>query len=298
MLTPPPATFSPLQTNGYFRPMQMTRPNVQVQAAIQPAEKPVLLRKLGLAAGMMTTGLLLHRLPASKTSFELVSSDWKEWARMGLGIASVNQLNQALQWRPQPWQQALEVVTALTALSKGILTKSGWRHYPLLAISVPLLVQGTHALNKWSERKLDETQSTLPRWIPRLAITTLSTVGGVFTLRGVLGSAWYGQVSGQTTGGKTAANKALTSGTLVCARCGGAHLVCMSEINDMVASIGSWFRPHPQKGLYFGKDSSHHEKTRENLSLIKTIALWFKEFVSGLITDMRLLLSGPSSHTH
>jgi hypothetical protein len=213
----------------------------QIAKKIEPIEKRLPWKQVAAAGGMLAVGLLLHRLPAHPSSFEILSSDWKDWARMALGIGVVDQANKALGWKPEPWQLALETVTAITALSNGF-TKKGWRQFPLLATFVPLLVQGTHYLNEFAQKQLEKNDSAITPWIPKVLISVTSTVLGIVTLRGVIKSDWYGKLTGQNANGST--GQVIGAETMVCSRCGGQHLVCMSEIGDMIGSIGAWFKGH------------------------------------------------------
>lgn len=197
------------------------------------------IKRLGMSAALMGVGLLLHKLPAHKSSFNLVSSDWKDWARMALSVGAVDQINKALQWKPEPWQLGLQTVTAITAISNGF-TKKGWKQFPLLAIFIPLLVQGTHYLNEFTDQKLKETNSDIPGWIPKVLISGASTVLGIVALRNIIKTDWYNKLTGQSSSGQS--SQVIGAEAVVCTRCGAQHLICMSELGDMLGSFSLWIK--------------------------------------------------------
>jgi hypothetical protein len=201
------------------------------------------------AVALVGLGLMLNRIPAKPSAFEMVSTNLEDWVKMGLGVAAVGKVNEAADWKPKPWQHGLETVSLLTFMTQGLRLK-GWKHFPLLALNVPVLVQGTHWLSRKTEDYLDRHNSTLPRWIPKLGITLASTLGGVYGLRSVMEAPWYRSTMGQF--GATAGQQTLGAETLVCSRCGGTHLVCMEEVSDFIGSMVGWFKEH----LHIGKQKS------------------------------------------
>ena len=201
----------------------------------------------GIAAGLLGTALLTHRLPAFKTSFTLFTSDWKDWARMALGVGVINHVNKALDFKPKPWQLGLQTVTALTLVTNGLTNLKGWKNFPLLAVFVPLLVQGTHKLNEFALKKLEERNSKIPHWIPKLLLSVTSTIVGLLTLRKIIGLQPYQQMTGQTTTTTSGGRQVIGAEALACARCGGQHLICMAEVGDMAGTFSAWFKNHNRK---------------------------------------------------
>jgi hypothetical protein len=242
MQTATPAHANPVSTAPAIPPTPTPPPQVtgkRVSSALS-------------AAGLIGLGLLLNRIPAKASAFDMVSTNIEDWAKMGLGVIATGKINDATNWQPQPWQHGLETVTVLTFISQGLRLK-GWQHFPLLAVSVPALVQGTHWLNDKTNQFLDKHHSRLPRWIPKLAITLGSTVGGVYGLRGVMEAPWYRQATGKLSG--TAGQQAMGAETLICSRCGGTHLVCMEEVSDFIGSMAGWFKEHALKGPQHPNDN-------------------------------------------
>lgn len=183
-------------------------------------------------------GLMLNRIPPRPSAFELVSTRVEDWAKMALGVIATDKFNAAFDAKPPAWLQGLETVTALTFISQG-LQKKGWKHFPLLALGVPALVQVTQWASEQVDAALDERQSDIPRWIPKTALGIASTVAGVLGLRGVIQSQWYRSAIGRLSG-DTAAGQVVGAEAVVCSRCGGAHLLCMEEISDFVGVMASW----------------------------------------------------------
>jgi hypothetical protein len=196
------------------------------------------------AAALIGVGLLLNRIPVKTSAFELVSTRLEDWVKMGLGVTAVGKINEATQWKPQAWQHALETVSVLTLIAQGFNLK-GWKHFPLLAVSVPMLVQGTRWASDKMEAILDSQHNNLPRWIPKLGITLVSTLGGVYGLRNVMQASWYTGAMGKL--GAASGQQAMGIETLICARCGGMHIVCMETISDFVGTMAGWLKEllHP-----------------------------------------------------
>jgi hypothetical protein len=199
------------------------------------------LNKVVWGLGLMLAGLALHKLPPVKhASFQFFSTDPKDYIRATLGVAAVGKFNAAADLKLPPWLLGLETVTAIAILSNGNQKKL-WRHFPLLAVFVPLLVQGTHGLIEATNKALDKQQSTLPRWVPQLGISTLTTIAGVLGLRGIMNTQQYVNFVGKTFGADAAVG--ITGAeAVVCARCSGNHLICVTEVTDMVGSLAAWFR--------------------------------------------------------
>jgi len=220
-------------------------PVIPTNSAPAEAVKSKPLNAVLTAAGLLGMGLMLNRIPAKASTFELVSTRLEDWVKMGLGILAVDKINEAANWKPKPWQHGLQTVTALTFLAQGLSLK-GWKHFPLLAASVPLLVGGTHLVSDKTEAYLDSHDSNLPRWIPKLAISLGSTVGGVVGLRNVMQASWYTVAMGRL--GAATGQQALGAEMLICSRCGGAHVVCMETLADFVAVMGARLKDLLPKG--------------------------------------------------
>lgn len=210
-------------------------------------------KNLASAAGFLGAALLLRRLPARPTSFKLFSSDWKDWAKLGLGVVSLNKINQAFRYEPPPWLNAIQTVGVVTPLMLGF-KKPALLQMAVLAPLVGALVQGTHWLSERSEGWLED-KAGVPAMVTRVAIAAAMVVLGLRTLPPMLGqvNAWgreghFGQGMANAIRQEQAASHSAKANTqaagisTICARCGGAHAICMSEIADFFGALGNWFR--------------------------------------------------------
>lgn len=193
---------------------------------------------VAIAVGLFAVGRLLHKLPAYHPTFpegqykkwqriigEVLPLDWKDWARIFLGVGVVNSVNKAIDKEPPPWLNALQTVTVLTPMmGASVFSKATWKHFPLLAFGVPLLVQVT----SWGQQQMLKKDS-IPKWVPNTLLPLASTIGGMLGLR-----AFIAKSSGQVMGAEMT----------VCMRCGGMHLVCPAEIGEF---FGAFLGGHQSK---------------------------------------------------
>src|SRR5690606_9445241 len=121
--------------------------------------------------------VLLKRLPARSSAYQLIPTDWKQWAKAGLGIAGINQLNQGLDWRPPLWLGTLQTVSILTPLLQKL--EKGWlRQFFLLAPLITALVQ----VNHWISEKLEgplERRLNVPPLVTQLGFSALTMIVGM-----------------------------------------------------------------------------------------------------------------------
>jgi hypothetical protein len=156
-------------------------------------------------------------------------------------VVAVDKINDGFGWKPPAWAVGLESVAILMPLMAGkVFAKKTWVNFPLLAVGVPLLVEGTQRLSDFVEKKLDENDAGVSHWVPKTVISLASTVVGLLAFRSILKNSNYQRATGQ--------DPAQGSGTVigaevaVCSRCGGQHLVCASEIGEMLGGIGAWLK--------------------------------------------------------
>ncbi|MBX2861853.1 MAG: hypothetical protein KTR14_11515 [Vampirovibrio sp.] len=208
------------------------------------------LKAAALAVGLFAGARLLHRLPARhhvdlpkhltkwKALFQVFPTDWKTWAQMFMGVGVVNQINKALDAEPKSWLKALETVAVLTPMmGVKMLGKETWRHAPLLAVTVPLLVQGSTKLTEKLANSLKESNSAIPTWTAKVGIPVLTILAGAFGIRGVMGSTPYRQLTGQSGGSNATGQMAGSEIAAICPRCGGVHLACPMEISEFFGSV-------------------------------------------------------------
>ncbi|MEB3206830.1 MAG: hypothetical protein VKK59_05740 [Vampirovibrionales bacterium] len=236
----------PAQMNQRHQPVeQRSNPsqNLPVLAtSIKQAlsQNQSLLGALG-GVGLIAASLYLRKFPVKASRFEFFPTDWKIWAQTIMGSMAVTKLNQAINASPPPWLNALETVAVVSPLVSGPLRSKTWRQLPLLAVGVPLLVQATQLADQKLEALLSDRNSSVPKWIPRMALSVVSVLVGLFGLRGVMKMPAYQQFV-QGSPSSVASATVGAEATIVCARCGGVHLICVNEIADVTAGLLNWLK--------------------------------------------------------
>jgi len=179
---------------------------------------------LGLAGGLFGLGLLLRRVPAKPSAFKLISADWKDWAKMALGVLSVGEVNKAMTWRPAPWLGAIESVAVINPLVAGF-SKRSMGQMLTMAPLIAGLVQGAQELHQYAAPQLKD-RFKIPEWVTRLAVSAASIGVGlkVFPL--------MHRTVGSTIG----------TGAMMCSRGCCQALVCMNEIADFCGGFANWFK--------------------------------------------------------
>lgn len=177
------------------------------------------------AGGLIILGLMLNRIPQRASKFELLSTRPEDWAKMVLGIVTLDKLNEGLGVKPQPWVKALEIISILSVMTHGVNIKR-MKHVPLLAITIAPLAQATQWVTQKTEEMLEKRNSSIPKWVPKFLIGTLATVGGLFGIRALMNTSAYSK------------NVIGTEAGIVCVNCGEAHFICTNEIGDIIGSMG------------------------------------------------------------
>ncbi len=224
-----------LQVDRYQSPSTVHhhKPKVEPKTAMQRA------KLVSIAAGMLLLGALTHKLtnPMNARTFELISADWKEWARGLLGIAAVTKLNEAADYKPPPWLAAMQAVAVITPLSH-LKTGLGWHTLGQTAVFAPFvagIVQASRFVAGKLEKPLEEQFDVSPN-VTRMAtsiafmlagIKTTPAITKLFKNTGIL------EPKGGNLSGSTVANTAVA----VC-RCGGCTgAVCISEVTEFVGAF-------------------------------------------------------------
>jgi hypothetical protein len=301
-ITPIKTTFSAFQPSG----TAVNQPLLPNAGLASGRTLPTQLGHATSALGLLGVALLLHRLPARPSSFSLLSSDWKDWARLGLGVKAVDETNKAGGWTPPPWLLALQTVTVLAPLTHGVLNPKAYKQLPLLALTVPALVEGTHRLSEVATQQLEaHPEVPVPHWLPNTLIPLASTIVGIVTLRNIVKMPTYQQFLGDAEAGHGAGTTIVGTEAVICGRCGGSHLICMSEIGDMLGSFGAWLTGKPQQKAQQTPDplpmtQPHFGATKAKgglqrlgqlvLSPIVNTSVWLKELATGFYKDVKLLL--------
>ncbi|MDX2084577.1 MAG: hypothetical protein SFZ03_04230 [Candidatus Melainabacteria bacterium] len=199
--------------------------------------------RLAVAALLVLTGMLTHQLPAiaPKVGKTWMPVDWKPYARIGLGIAAVHELNQALGWKPPPWLGALEAVGVINPLALGLsvgTVAQGVVMAPLVAGTVQLSQKLCQALDHRLEGR------NVPPWVPRLGVSLgLSAVGmAVYPkLFGAFKKMLPEVIQAEINRGRAAAGVVMAT----CPRgCSPGSIVCLSEMAEIFGGMLSWLREH------------------------------------------------------
>jgi len=211
---------------------------------VHPDKKPSLPQGLATVAGYMGAGFLLHKLPPRLPKDGLktmLPADWKVWAKVLLGIAAVQKLNQTISWKPAPWLGALEAVSIINPIAVGI-SKNNLIQMGVMAPVVAVVVQAASSLQKKIAPPLEEKYGT-PPVLTRLGISLALGVGSLIAYPFI-----YRRIAGSGILGKELKDQALESGSsfasaafATCARgCSPGSFICLGEVADVVGSFGSW----------------------------------------------------------
>ena len=221
----PNAAFSVFANTHHPLPASGHRPSTPL-----PNLKP--LKSLATAAGYLLAALMLRRFPSQATRFKWISPDWKDWAKIALGIGIVNQVNRAANRKPPTWLNAIETVAVVNPLMLGW---AGLRQIPAMATLVAGLVTGTNYLSDRAE-PLAEQYLNLPDKATRAALSAVATVLGVASYPWMARSG----VMGSAIREKAALSQGASAASVICARCGGAHVLCMTDIGEFLGAMGNW----------------------------------------------------------
>ncbi len=260
-------TSPPLQRGrGHFQTFDACRLALAVpnkQNLQQPQAEPVVSvqrgKNLAIAGGLLLSALVLRGLPARPGSFKWLSTDWKDWAKLGLGVAGLNKIHEAMDWKPPSWLMAMETVAIVNPLMMGF-KKTALVQMLAMAPVIGLLVQGTHWASDKAEEPLED--KGIPKMLTRLAISAGMILLGLKALPQLIKLVTTAGVEGRL--GKTLAGEfkqlvakqeamaqqgrtLMTGAELVCVRCGGSHALCMSEIADYLGALGGWLHLKKKK---------------------------------------------------
>ena len=190
---------------------------------------------LAKAAGFLLPAIALAKFApgqAEQHVKELLPSDWKVWAKLGLGIASMHQLNKSLQWEPPPWLGTILNVSLMAGLMTGI-SRSSLRSIIILGPCMAALVQGTQAITQQVEKPLQD-KFNIPPALTELSLSVLSMGAGFFALPKMLEFTqekfpkfWQSMESPAKTGSTQTAKAGALGVTGVCGCCGGAP-ICLN----------------------------------------------------------------------
>ncbi len=249
----PPASFttqaSPFPTalppaHAATEPALLTRP------ATTPSTGEQRIKAAAKALGFITPAILLARFAPGQSAKELqqvIPTDWKIWAKMLLGVASLGELNKALQWTPPPWLGAMMNVLLITPLISGA---KGLRLLPVLLPTVGGLVQGTHIASEKAEKPLEENWN-VPPIVTRLLFSAIGMGAGFVALPRLLGALKGTWLMPESQMGMGTTSSVIST----CSRGCCSSAVCLNEIADYGAAFSGWLQ-----GKLPGKPSQDQKK--------------------------------------
>lgn len=213
-----------------YTPPGLSIPKRPAQSALETAKKSsesFIKDKNALksALGLLTVGFLLGLLPQRTlgTARTLFPVDWKAWAKIILGILSVNRLNRAFGYEPPPWLNGLQAVAVITPLTQGldfVFSKKGVKQ---LAVIMPL-VAGVVQSAVWLNKKLTpwlKDNWNVPPLATQLAVSTGMIIGGAAISHKLLKNLGLGAAAMTT-----------------CARgCSPGSVICLSEAGEMLGAL-------------------------------------------------------------
>jgi hypothetical protein len=219
---------------------------------VHPDKRTALLPGLAAVTGYIGAGFLLHQLPprlpkdGMKT---LLPADWKVWARVILGIAAVQKLNQTINWKPPPWLGALEAVAIVNPIAVGV-TKHNLIQMGVMAPVIASVVQLANTLQKKISKPLQDRYDTPPVLV-RLGLSLALGIGSLIAYPFI-----YKRIATSGVLGKELKDQAMESGSAfasaafaTCARgCSPGSFICLGEVADVVGSLGTWnknSKPNP-----------------------------------------------------
>jgi hypothetical protein len=240
----------PVQTNP-----NENKPSGHTHDHSAETAKPSRWKSLAKAVGLIGFGLALHSLPARKSSLgaPLISSDWKDIARIVLGIGAVQQINKALDWKPAPWLSAIQAVAVMNPIATGVLTKEGLLslrnlgQIAVMSVLVAPLVQLSATLDKKVLPKLKEDWG-IPSWIPRVGMMVGMMAAGLYAYPKMFNWVSRQTILGRPLLGQKAMKDALhqlehakenaAAGMIMCYRnCCAGSIVCLSELGEILSSF-------------------------------------------------------------
>jgi hypothetical protein len=231
--TMPTHLASSLQGSPSFSTSGQNTQNSPQPGTEKPATSP--LRHLGNAGMLVLGAIILKRLPANTVHPQLhsplLSSDWKEWAKVGLGIGAMSQTTQALNWKPPLWLQAMLNVAVVGPMVAGV-TKRNVIQSAILAPIVAGMVQGTQWASEKSEGPLQQKFN-----IPPPVTHALFSFGMV--LAGLRVFPWVN--SAIPLAKDTTASRAGLMST--CANGCCSSLVCVNDIGQLGSSLAHSISP-------------------------------------------------------
>jgi hypothetical protein len=193
------------------------------------------------AAGLFGIALLLHRLPKRLPEDGLktiLPTDWKVWARIGLGLMGLKKLNQGLNVQLPSWLQVLQTLVVINPLVVGF-GKNSFKQMALMSPFIVGTVEGTRILQNHLQDPAQQKLGISPLMTRLLVSATV----GLLALLGY--PRLYKAIASTGIAGKEFKNKAenelstLASASFTtCARgCTPGSFICLSELAEIGGSL-------------------------------------------------------------
>lgn len=252
-----PPIYGPVPLTAW--PSPATSPLSASASGTTPASKPqshkqAIQMKQGLKAAAFLCGAALInysnlRPVVSKLASNIISSDWKDWAKVILGLAGIDAAEKAANWEPPVWLKAglnVVLVTPFAVRLKPEL-KNVLKNFGQSAILAPF-VSGLAAFNHIASEKVEQPLQenlNVPPLATRISFSILTTMLGLLTLpavsRAITAStpkASTGAHSKTPKAGATKAQKESSRSGLVggaCACC--PSMICINDLGQMGSTI-------------------------------------------------------------
>jgi hypothetical protein len=185
---------------------------------------------VGKAALLLLSVLLLRRFPGmpSRLHGTLLPADWKDWVKVGLGIAGLGQINQALHWKPPVWLNAMINVALVSPLVAGF-RKQHFVQGLMLAPVVGGLVAASQYLSDKAEKPLQEKFNVSP-------VATHAVFSFLMVLSGLRMFPWVNNAIPKLQ--STPEGAAMKTGMMMtCASGCCASLVCVNDIGQLGTAL-------------------------------------------------------------
>ncbi|WP_373531380.1 hypothetical protein [Vampirovibrio sp.] len=259
-----PTTQSPL--TGMERQAALSKTTPQTDFSSKAPQSPLqsgpsklsgnqkqMLGHVAKGSGLVLSALLLKKLPKQTSSFRLLSTDWKEWAKVLTAIAGLGEFQKAAKWEPPIWLNAMMNVALVTPL----VTRFNLSNV-IQGVIVAPFVGGLASLNHYLGDKAEQPAQKylhLSPTVTHFALSAVSTLAGLAILPGIAkaipqpAKSWPGQNSAKTgTGAENTAARAST-GTL-CANGCCASLICANDVGQMGSAVmDSYQTRNKERGL-------------------------------------------------
>ena len=206
------------------------------------------LKSFAQAGAFFTAALMLKRIPPRLSAYTLIPTDWKQWAKAGLGVAGISQLNQGLEWKPPLWLGTAQTVVILTPLLQKL--EKGWLRQ--LLILTPLIT-GLVQVNHWVSEKAEgflERKFNIPPLVTQLGFSILTTITGMkaFPVIDKTVDDWLGKAFGLENRALSRSQEAAMATSMTCARGCCASAVCINELGEYGSAFYNWMKQtNPKK---------------------------------------------------